>query len=127
MVSFVLANLAVGFCQSNPAPKDNEKQKSEKKSQASVLRIEVVSGATEEPVEGANVIITSDEATTNKKLTTDRGGVALWSDAPRVKVFIRVIKDGYESGGDTRTLSHADEEVKLKLTKTNGEGKKQQP
>jgi hypothetical protein len=102
-----------------------EKQRDEKNRDEDArtdLRIEVVGGKKEEPVDNASVYLRfprEGKSVRSKllelNLKTNANGVARYELAPRGKVLIQVIAKGWKTFGKWYTLENEQETIRIKL------------
>ena len=119
---FFLGVCATGTrAQNNPA---GDTGAAAKLPQSNRLRIEVVGGEKDAPVENASVYIKYVEEhklRKDKKLElnvkTNREGIAHVPDAPLGKVLIQVIAEGWKSYGKWFEISDPKQIIKIKLEK----------
>lgn len=119
---FFLGVCAAGtHAQNNPA---GDTGAATKLPQSNRLRIEVVGGEKDAPVENASVYIKYVEEhklRKDKKLElnvkTNREGIAHVPDAPLGKVLIQVIAEGWKSYGKWFEISDPKQIIKIKLEK----------
>ncbi len=119
---FFLGVCAAGTrAQNNPA---GDTGAAAKLPQSNRLRIEVVGGEKDAPVENASVYIKYVEEhklRKDKKLElnvkTNREGIAHVPDAPLGKVLIQVIAEGWKSYGKWFEISDPKQIIKIKLEK----------
>lgn len=106
-----------------------EKSKSEKSDEGEKegntrLRIEVVAGEKDEPVDSASVYVRFVRERTLAKdqkvemnAKTNRNGVAVLPTVPRGKVTIQVISPGWKTFGQWFDIDKAEQTVRIKLQK----------
>lgn len=109
-----------------------EKSKSEKPAKADKeekegftrLRIEVVAGDKDEPVDSASVYVRfvheralAKDQKVEMNVKTNRNGVAVLSSVPRGKVTIQVIAPGWKTFGQWYGIDKAEQTVHIKLQK----------
>jgi len=94
------------------------------KSQSNRVRIEVVGGETETPVENASVYLKFTEEHKLRKdkkielnVKTNRDGVAHVPDAPLGKALIQVIAEGWKTYGKWIEITDARQTIRVKLEK----------
>jgi hypothetical protein len=112
------------------ADEKSKAEKSEKKSDegdkegTTRLRIEVVAGEKDEPVDSASIyvrfvraraLIKDQKVEMNTK--TNRSGVAVLPNVPRGKVAIQVIAPGWKTFGQWYDIDKAEQTVRIKLQK----------
>ena len=108
------------------AEKSEKEQKAEKSEKESVtrLRIEVVAGEKDEPVDSASVYVRfvrertlakDDRVEMNGK--TNRSGVAVLLNVPRGKVAIQVIAPGWKTFGQWYEIDKPEQTIRIKLQK----------
>ena len=92
--------------------------------QSNRLRIEVVGGEKDAPVENASVYVKYVEERKLRKdkrlelnVKTNREGVAHIPDAPLGKVLVQVIAEGWKSYGKWFEITDARQTIKIKLEK----------
>jgi len=107
--------------QNNPGPDSNAPTKTP---QSNRLRIEVVGGDADTPVENASVYLKYVEERKLRKdkkielnVKTNREGVAHIPDAPLGKVLIQVIAEGWKTYGKWIEITEARQIIKVKLEK----------
>lgn len=107
---------------------EKEKGKSDKSDEGEEgvtrLRIEVVAGEKDEPVDSASVYVRFVRERTLAKdqkvemnTKTNRNGVAVLSSVPRGKVTIQVIAPGWKTFGQWFDIEKAEQTVRIKLQK----------
>ena len=123
-----LAMLAIS---SGPAVGAREQEKSQPAKPAgsdsgltTKLRIEVIAGEKDEPVESASIYVKYTRERTLKKdekiemnTKTNRSGVAIVGEVPRGKVLIQVIAQGWKTFGQWYELEKTEHTIKIKLQK----------
>ena len=94
------------------------------KSQSNRVRIEVVGGETEAPVENASVYLKYTEERKLRKdkkielnVKTNRDGVAHVPDAPLGKALIQVIAEGWKTYGKWIEITDPRQTIRVKLEK----------
>jgi hypothetical protein len=94
------------------------------KAQSNRVRIEVVGGETETPVENASVYLKYTEAHKLRKdkkielnVKTNREGVAHVPDAPLGKALIQVIAEGWKTYGKWVEITDPRQTIRVKLEK----------
>jgi len=94
------------------------------KSQSNRVRIEVVGGETETPVENASVYLKYTEEHKLRKdkkielnVKTNREGVAHVPDAPLGKALIQVIAEGWKTYGKWVEITDPRQTIRVKLEK----------
>jgi len=107
--------------QSTPPP---FKEKADKASGSTKLRIEVTGGPDGRAIEGASVYVKYERPRTlakDKKIEmnvkTNREGTARVPDVPRGKVLIQVIAEGWKPFGRWYNLEEEAETIKVRLEK----------
>jgi hypothetical protein len=107
--------------QENPSP---DASSGSKASQANRIRIEVVGGDTDTPVENASVYLKYVEERKLRKdkkiqlnVKTNREGVAHIPDAPLGKVLVQVIAEGWKTYGKWIEITEPRQIIKIKLEK----------
>ena len=122
-VGLVLSGwLATSACaQNNPSP---DAAAASKQAQSNRVRIEVVGGDADTPVENASVYLKYVEERKLRKdkkielnVKTNREGVAHVPDAPLGKVLIQVIAEGWKTYGKWIEITDPRQIVKVKLEK----------
>jgi len=122
-VGLVLSGwLATSACaQNNPLP---DAAAAPKQAQSNRVRIEVVGGDADTPVENASVYLKYVEERKLRKdkkielnVKTNREGVAHVPDAPLGKVLIQVIADGWKTYGKWIEITDPRQIVRVKLEK----------
>jgi hypothetical protein len=95
-----------------------------KQSQSNRIRIEVVGGDADAPVENASVYLKYVEERKLRKdkkielnVKTNREGVAHIPDAPLGKVLVQVIADGWKTYGKWMEITDSRQTIKVKLDK----------
>lgn len=85
------------------------------------LKIEVMAGNPLETVEGAKVIVASEEEGVrfSKEKRTTKEGIASLSKVPQGKIKIQVIARECDTFGDVFTLSQDDQTIKITVKKRN--------
>lgn len=129
-LSLVLSGLIVAaqagaWTQTATREKPAEKTaRAEKDSATTTLRVEVVAGEKDEPVESASVYVKYTRERTLAKdekvemnTKTNRTGIAVLSGVPRGKVVIQVIAPGWKTFGQWYELDKAQHTVRIKLQK----------
>jgi len=132
MKSKPLALIAVGLvlsgwlatsasAQNNPSP---DAAAASKQAQSNRVRIEVVGGDADTPVENASVYLKYVEERKLRKdkkvelnVKTNREGVAHVPDAPLGKVLIQVIAEGWKTYGKWIEITDPRQTVRVKLEK----------
>ncbi|HLZ14354.1 MAG TPA: hypothetical protein VKP58_17360 [Candidatus Acidoferrum sp.] len=117
-----VALVAIGAAaQNNPSP---DAAAAPKQSQSNRIRIEVVGGDTDVPVENASVYLKYVEERKlrrDKKIElnvkTNREGVAHIPDAPMGKVLVQVIAEGWKTYGKWMEITDPRQTIKVKLDK----------
>jgi len=106
--------------QNNPTPESSAPTKT----QSNRIRIEVVGGDADTPVENASVYLKYVEERKLRKdkkielnVKTNREGVAHIPDAPLGKVLIQVIAEGWKTYGKWIEITEARQIIKVKLEK----------
>jgi len=122
-----LGILLVGVCAAGTRAQNNptgDPGASAKPSQSNRLRIEVVGGEKDAPVENASVYIKYVEERKLRKdkkyelnVKTNRDGVAHIPDAPLGKVLVQVIADGWKTYGKWMEINDPKQIIKIKLEK----------
>jgi hypothetical protein len=119
---FLLGACAAGTRAQNNPPADPGA--STKLPQSNRLRIEVVGGEKDAPVENASVYVKYVEERKLRKdkkfelnVKTNHEGVAHVPDAPLGKVLIQVIAEGWKSYGKWFEISDPKQIIKIKLEK----------
>ncbi len=109
--------------------KDQKAEKSQKAEEESEegttrLRIEVIAGEKDEPVDSASVYVRFVRPRTmgkDKKIEmnvkTNRNGVAVIPSVPRGKVTIQVIAQGWKTFGQWYDIDKAEQTIHIKLQK----------
>lgn len=107
--------------QENPSPDSSAASKS---SQLNRIRIEVVGGDADTPVENASVYLKYVEERKLRKdkkiqlnVKTNREGVAHIPDAPLGKVLVQVIAEGWKTYGKWVEITEPRQIIKIKLEK----------
>jgi hypothetical protein len=124
-LAFALSAVALvatgAVAQNNPSP---DAAAAPKQSQSNRIRIEVVGGDTDAPVENASVYLKYVEERKlrrDKKIElnvkTNREGVAHIPDAPLGKVLVQVIADGWKTYGKWMEITDPRQTIKVKLDK----------
>ncbi len=118
-LSSCLATTAQG--QNNPS---GDSSAAPKASQSNRLRIEVVGGDSDAPVENASVYLKYVEERKLRKdkkfelnVKTNREGVAHIPDAPLGKVLVQVIAEGWKTYGKWIEITDPKQIIKVKLEK----------
>ncbi len=100
------------------------KEKADKPSGSTKLRIEVTGGPDGRTIEGASVYVKYERPRTlakDKKIEmnvkTNREGIARVPDVPRGKVLIQVIAEGWKPFGRWYNLEEEAETIKIRLEK----------
>ena len=127
LAASALAIFFIGVCavaaqaQNNPP---GESGGAAKIPQSNRLRIEVVGGEKDTPVENASVYVKYVEERKLRKdkkfelnVKTNREGVAHVPDAPLGKVLIQVIAEGWKSYGKWYEITDPRQVIKIKLEK----------
>lgn len=128
---WAVLGLAVLAILSSPAVGAREQEKSQPTKPAgsdsgltTKLRIEVIAGEKDEPVESASIYVKYTRERTLKKdekiemnTKTNRSGVAIVGDVPRGKVLIQVIAQGWKTFGQWYELEKTEHTIKIKLQK----------
>ncbi len=114
----LLIFIAAGFA---AAQKDD---KSSKDSNSTRLRIEVVAGEKEQPVDSASVYVKFQQERTLLKdrkhemnLKTNRDGVVKVPPIPRGKVLVQVIAQGWKTFGQWYEAKEEEQTIRIKLQK----------
>jgi len=109
------------LAQNNPAP---DASSAPKTLQTNRVRIEVVGGDNDTPVENASVYLKYVEERKLRKdkkielnVKTNREGVAHVPDAPMGKVLIQVIAEGWKTYGKWVEITEPRQIIKVKLEK----------
>jgi hypothetical protein len=104
--------------------KKDQKAESDEEQGSTRLRIEVVAGEKDEPVDSASVYVRFVRPRTfgkDKKIEmnvkTNRNGVAVIPIVPRGKVTIQVIAAGWKTFGQWYDIDKAEQTVHIKLEK----------
>lgn len=99
-----------------------QKAEEEREEGTTHLRIEVVAGEKDEPVDSASVYVRFVRPRTmgkDKKIEmnvkTNRNGVAVIPSVPRGKVTIQVIAQGWKTFGQWYDLDKAEQTIQIKL------------
>lgn len=107
--------------QENPSPDSSAASKTP---QSNRIRIEVVGGDADTPVENASVYLKYVEERKLRKdkkiqlnVKTNREGVAHVPDAPMGKVLVQVIAEGWKTYGKWIEISEPRQTIKIKLEK----------
>jgi hypothetical protein len=124
---FALGIFLLGICtpglpaQNNPS---GDTGGAVKTPQSNRLRIEVMGGEKDAPVENASVYVKYVEERKLRKdkklelnVKTNREGVAHIPDAPLGKVLVQVIAEGWKSYGKWFDITDARQTIKIKLEK----------
>lgn len=134
MLGFVAFAPAAVWARGNEQSKEKQEkdakaqkaQKSEEESEEGTthLRIEVLAGEKDEPVDSASVYVRFVRPRTmgkDKKIEmnvkTNRNGVAVIPSVPRGKVTIQVIAQGWKTFGQWYDLDKAEQTIQIKLQK----------
>ena len=132
LVALLLAGSAPLYSQKEDKSKSEKSEKAEKgKSEKSDdnegttrLRIEVVAGEKDEPVDSASVYVRfvrertlAKDRNVEMNTKTNRNGVAVLSSVPRGKVTIQVIAPGWKTFGQWFDIDKAEQTVRIKLQK----------
>jgi len=114
-------SLTPACAQNTPSP---DATAASKQAQSNRVRIEVVGGEADTPVENASVYLKYVEERKLRKdkkielnVKTNREGVAHVPDAPLGKVLIQVIAEGWKTYGKWIEITDARQTVKVKLEK----------
>ena len=111
------------------AEKQETSEKSEKPAEkddgvTSKVRIEVVGGEKDEPVDNASVYVKFMRERTLRKdekiemnTKTNRSGVAILGGVPRGKVLVQVVAQGWKTFGQWYELDKSEQTIKIKLVK----------
>jgi uncharacterized protein involved in tolerance to divalent cations len=118
----IAALLAIGaVAQNNPS---SDASTAPKQSQSNRIRIEVVGGDADAPVENASVYLKYVEERKLRKdkkielnVKTNREGVAHIPDAPMGKVLVQVIAEGWKTYGKWMEITDSRQTIKVKLDK----------
>jgi len=121
---------AEGKSQSEKQEKEEKAEKPQKTAEeereegTTRLRIEVVAGEKDEPVESASVYVRFVRPRTLGKdkriemnVKTNRNGVAIIPSVPRGKVTIQVIAPGWKTFGQWYDIDKAEQTIHIKLQK----------
>ena len=123
VLSFVLSSCFVIIARAHENPSQDSTTTS-KTPQANRIRIEVVGGDSDTPVENASVYLKYVEERKLRKdkkiqlnVKTNREGVAHIPDAPKGKVLVQVIAEGWKTYGKWVEITEPRQVIKVKLEK----------
>jgi hypothetical protein len=105
-----------------PTTKKEKKEKDkEKKALVCTLRIEVTSGDSAEPVEGADVFVKSEapDTTFQQAVRTNNRGLANLPGVPRGPVLVQVTARGFRNFGDRFELTQEKETKQVSLERVD--------
>lgn len=104
--------------------KEESAKSSDEDSETTIVRIEVVAGDKDEPVDNASVYVRFLKERTLAKdrmvemnSKTSRHGIATVPAIPRGKILVQVIAPGWKTFGQWYNLDKAEQTIKIKLQK----------
>lgn len=115
VVALLLCMVQGGFSQRTPATSSRPTRKTFD------LQVEVTTGNPAEKVEGAKVLVASEEEGPkfNKDKKTSKQGVASFSKVPQGKIKVQVVARECDTFGDVYTVSQDDQTIKITVKKRN--------